>query len=193
MTQTTQNDMRRVLIVDDDEAVVTSMAHILKSKGLCAITATDWVDAVEVISHDPPDAILLDMHMPRVDGAAFLRFIRDEGSHVPVIVVSAFVNDALKRSLIGLKVSAFVAKPFGIDELLDEVERVLPLPLVPAEETRSDGVKAETASEPKKKRARIKKRRRRYLKKGEAESHAIVYVGVGVVCVVLTALLGILY
>lgn len=83
---------------------------------------------IELIQHVKPDLVLLDLMMPEIDGWSVLQAMRgaDETSHIPVIIITAKAQSIDK--VLGLhiaKVSDYVTKPFGPQELLDSVKRVL--------------------------------------------------------------------
>lgn len=118
MTNTT--GLRPILVVDDDPDIRTCIRDLLTDAGYSAAEAEDGVEALAVLRTNPtPCMVLLDMMMPRMDGAATLAEIkRDEAlAALPVIVVSA--------SKIGAPVgaAAFLPKPFKAEQLMSLVRK----------------------------------------------------------------------
>jgi two-component system, response regulator, stage 0 sporulation protein F len=118
-------DTKTIIIVDDEVNIVHLLVDILESADYNAIGCSVWTEAMDAISRDNPDLVLLDLKMPTIDGPSMLEFIRGEGLDVPVIVVSGFVTDQVAEDLSKLGVSAFVGKPFRAAEILKQVKIVL--------------------------------------------------------------------
>ena len=114
----------RILVVDDDEALASSLAELLAEEGYSAETVTDSRRAVEVFGAYHPDLVILDVLMPSVDGISLCLQLRRE-SDVPVLFLSA-KRDAPDR-VVGLRIGAddYVGKPFDNDELLARVGALL--------------------------------------------------------------------
>jgi len=114
-----------VLVVDDDPAVLDTVADGLSVAGYRALRATNGAAAVEMVRTLRPDLVILDVSMPRMDGFAVLERLRGAGQGVPVIVLTARHDrdDRVK----GLRLGAddYVTKPFGLEELLLRVRAVL--------------------------------------------------------------------
>ncbi len=112
---------RRVLVVDDDPDIREVVALVLEDEGFSVETAVNGAEALEKVRADPPCGILLDMMMPVMDGAQFLRAWGSEAAsrHVPVVVMSANRKAA---DALTLGASDFIAKPFDIDALLAHVD-----------------------------------------------------------------------
>ena len=121
----TPTSTTKILTVDDEEALVELIVDILESRNYQVQSATKWMDAIDALSHNKPDLVLLDLKMPTVHGTSILEFIRSEGFEIPVIVVSGFVTDAVTKELYAQGVQGVVKKPFKAQALLEEVERVL--------------------------------------------------------------------
>ena len=116
---------RKVLVVDDEENLAHLVASALRFDGFQAITANNGQSALTaVIAHDP-DLIVLDIMMPDLDGVSVLQHLRQAGSTVPVIFLTA--RDAAEDRVNGLRAGAddYVVKPFSVEELLLRVHAVL--------------------------------------------------------------------
>ena len=102
-----------VLIVDDDEAVLTMLYKVIKSNGIEADTASNGMNALELVSRKNYDLILLDVNMHGMDGFQVIEELRKRKINVPIIVVSGRKEDY--DMLYGLDIGAddYVTKPFN--------------------------------------------------------------------------------
>lgn len=114
---------RRVLVVDDDPTVRNLVRRVLVAHGYIVQEASDGVAALREIERDPPDLILLDLLMPRLDGWGAIAQLRARGSNVPVLVFSVIDTHA------GLQGVPFLPKPFRPDQLLAAIDATLADPL----------------------------------------------------------------
>ncbi|WP_026926081.1 response regulator transcription factor [Granulicoccus phenolivorans] len=107
-----------ILVVDDDQAVRDSLARTLQYNGYEVSTAVDGVEALARLSASRPDAVIMDVMMPRLDGLETTRMLRSTGNDVPILVLTA--RDAVGDRVDGLDAGGddYMAKPFAIDELL---------------------------------------------------------------------------
>ena len=107
-----------ILVVDDDQAVRDSLARSLQYSGYEVVTANDGVEALARLSASRPDAVIMDVMMPRLDGLETTRMLRATGNDVPILVLTA--RDAVGDRVDGLDAGAddYLAKPFALDELL---------------------------------------------------------------------------
>jgi DNA-binding response OmpR family regulator len=116
---------QQILIVEDDEAIATGLALNLKIEGYGSSVVGDGVSALERISEDPPDLVLLDISLPKKNGLDVLRELREAGNNVPVIILSARQDEFDKVSALRLGADDYVTKPFGLAELLARLVAVL--------------------------------------------------------------------
>jgi two-component system response regulator MprA len=114
-----------VLVVDDDDTIRGAVAEALELEGYAVATATNGAEALEQVRAGRPDAVVLDLMMPVMDGWAFLDACRREElcDGTPVLVMSAY--RALPETASQLGARACIAKPFDLDVLLGAVERLL--------------------------------------------------------------------
>jgi DNA-binding response OmpR family regulator len=112
----------RVLIVEDDPDLLVVLRVNLTSAGIEAILAGDGVTAVERIQREKPDAVILDVMLPGLDGWQVLEELHAIGDPTPVIVCSGKKNPQDMDRAAALGASAYVVKPFDIDRLMDAVE-----------------------------------------------------------------------
>jgi len=115
---------RKILIVDDEPALVKVVSIKLRVSGYEVITALNGHEALSLIKSEKPDIVLLDVIMPGMDGFEVLQRLR-AFSKIPVIIVSARLE--YSRQAMTLGANAFIAKPFDIDELLKKIEQFLNL------------------------------------------------------------------
>jgi DNA-binding response OmpR family regulator len=111
----------RILVVDDEPLVRQTLAQVLADEGYLVDVATDGTTALEQVHAARPDAILLDLMMPGMNGRQFLRALRDDPaySNLPVLIMTAV--HGLNVNLASIGASAVVEKPFAVDELLNKV------------------------------------------------------------------------
>ena len=117
-----QGAMTTVLIVDDDAAVRRMMALTLRDSGFDVTSASDGVQALDKMDEGAPDAIVLDLEMPQMDGRTFFREMRSRGYTQPVVIVSAHGARVAHREL---GANAWLAKPFDPDALVSGIQSVL--------------------------------------------------------------------
>jgi two-component system response regulator MprA len=115
----------RVLVVDDDPAVLDSLELVLQLDGFDVATASDGREAMRALAMQRPDAVLLDVMMPGLDGLEVCRRMRDTGDRTPVLMLTA--RDEVRERVAGLEAGAddYLAKPFARDELLARVRALL--------------------------------------------------------------------
>ena len=112
----------KILVVDDDAMLRSSVAALLTDEGYEVDLATDGVDALAKIQASPPDVILLDVLMPRMDGKALLETLHADAvtTGTSVLVMTALQGFEAKRT-IALGAADLVEKPFDMDNLLNKV------------------------------------------------------------------------
>ncbi len=115
----------RVLVVDDDRAVRESLRRALTLEGYEVELAGDGLEALAKAASAAPDAIVLDVLMPELDGLAVCRLLRQRGDRVPVLMLTA--RDAVGDRVAGLDAGAddYLVKPFALEELLARVRALL--------------------------------------------------------------------
>lgn len=110
-----------VLVVDDDASILDTVSSILSGEGYEVVSAASGQEALEAVARKQPGLILLDMRMPVMDGWAVARALRSQGISVPIVVMTA--AESAKRWADEVGAEGYLAKPFGLDELLAAVER----------------------------------------------------------------------
>jgi DNA-binding response OmpR family regulator len=115
---------KTILVVDDHANMRTLIKEYLSEQGYQVVTAADGVQALAAAAAHRLDLILLDVMMPNLDGFAFTRLYRKEHS-VPIILLTAKVDEQDKVQGLDLGADDYVTKPFGMHELLARVRAVL--------------------------------------------------------------------
>ncbi|MBR4110626.1 MAG: response regulator transcription factor [Clostridia bacterium] len=112
---------KKVLIVDDEKAIVDILNHNLVREGYETAQAYDGEQAVELIEKEKPDLILLDVMLPKKDGFSVCKEVRQK-SNVPIIMVTA--KEDVVDKIIGLELGAddYITKPFSVREVMARVK-----------------------------------------------------------------------
>ncbi len=115
----------RILVVDDDPAVSGSLDRALRLEGYEVETASDGTEALRSLAVASPDAVVLDLQLPDVDGLEVCRRLRAVGDDTPVLMLTA--RDAVNDRVAGLDAGAddYLVKPFALAELLARLRALL--------------------------------------------------------------------
>ncbi len=116
-----------ILYVEDDADNAFMLVQRLHRHGMAVRHVEDGEQALLAVARDRPDAILLDVNLPGADGLTVLRRLRDDAAtrDLPVVIVSASVQDAALSKAMQAGADAFVAKPIDFDRLLQTLARLL--------------------------------------------------------------------
>lgn len=115
----------RLLVVEDDRRVRESLRRALQLEGFEVTTATDGLAALEMFASQCPDAVILDVMMPRLDGLGVARRIRRSGDDTPILMLTA--RHEVTHRVAGLDAGAddYLVKPFALEELLARIRALL--------------------------------------------------------------------
>jgi two-component system response regulator MprA len=115
----------RLLVVDDDRALRDVLRRTLSLSGYEIVLATTGSEALSEVTTSIPDAVVLDVGLPDIDGLEVCRLLRREGNRVPVLMLTA--RDAVSDRIDGLDAGAddYLIKPFDIDELRARLRALL--------------------------------------------------------------------
>lgn len=126
-----------LLVVDDDQDVLSSLRRGLHLSGFTILTAANGAQALSVVADRSPDAVVLDMNMPVLDGASVVTALRAMGNDIPICVLSA--RSSVDDRVAGLEAGAddYLTKPFVLAELVARIRAMLrrrsaPSPLLPS-------------------------------------------------------------
>jgi two-component system chemotaxis response regulator CheY len=112
---------RMILIVDDDPDILQTLALCLSTEGYRVLMASNGKEALDLLSKERPNAILLDLMMPVMDGWQFVAELEKRGLRKsPLLILSA--DRAVQGHATKLRAEAHLAKPFDLDELLGKVQ-----------------------------------------------------------------------
>ena len=118
---------RKILIVDDEPNIVMTLEYAFKKKGYEVFIARDGSEAMEILKHNVPDMVLLDIMMPQVDGYQTLEWIREneELKNVKVIFLTAKNKSTDIEKGMNLGVNKYMTKPFSVKKIVNEVTEML--------------------------------------------------------------------
>ena len=122
---TTDGRGARVLVAEDDTGVRETLDAALSFEGYRVTTVPDGAAALAALAEEPPDLLVLDIGMPRVDGLTVCRMARERGIRLPILILTA--RQEVSDRVAGLDAGAddYLAKPFALDELLARARALL--------------------------------------------------------------------
>jgi len=115
----------KILLVDDEEEFVTTLAERLELRGLQARTALNGEDALHMIEAETPQIVILDIMMPGIGGFEVLRRIKAQHPQIPVILLTG--RGSTKEGIKGMQLGAFdyLMKPLNIEELIKKMQEAI--------------------------------------------------------------------
>ena len=116
--------MQKIILIDDDQNILTSLEMVLKSAGFATKAFTDGLKAINYIRDNSAEIILLDIKMPRIDGLEVFTRIK-KFSNIPIIFLTS--KDSEIDELIGLRIGAddYIRKPFSHKLLVERIKSIL--------------------------------------------------------------------
>src|SRR5688572_12088606 len=117
--------MHRILIVEDNADLAFGLRNSLEIAGYEVLVAAEGLSGLEQARGAAPDLVILDLMLPGLDGYRVLRALREGGSAVPVLILTARGEEADKVTGFRLGADDYVTKPFGLLELIARVEALL--------------------------------------------------------------------
>lgn len=111
----------RILVVDDEPAILRFLRPGLASQGYVVSEAHDGKTAIEAIRRKNVDMVVLDLGLPDMDGLDIIKQVRESGNSLPIIVLSSRESEGSKVKALDLGADDYVTKPFGFDELLARI------------------------------------------------------------------------
>ncbi len=117
--------MKKILIIDDEYAILELLNVLLRDFGYEVMTASGGREGIALMHRAPPDLVILDFMMPIMNGADVLEEMRSDATlrDIPVIMVSAAPRAVAEANL---PFQAFLSKPFEVAELMRTIDRLLP-------------------------------------------------------------------
>ncbi len=117
--------MALVLVIDDSAYTRNLMSKALAKDGHQIIQASDGAQGLHVVCTQNPQCVILDLIMPQIDGFKILKALQEKDARLPVIVVTADIQDAVRQQCMDLGATAFLNKPVKEEELRNMVGTVL--------------------------------------------------------------------
>ena len=116
--------MQKIILIDDDQNILTSLEMVLKLAGFAIEAFTDGLEAIDYIKDNGAEIILLDIKMPRIDGLEVFTRVR-KFSNIPIIFLTS--KDSEMDELIGLRIGAddYIRKPFSHKLLVERIKSIL--------------------------------------------------------------------
>jgi two-component system, OmpR family, KDP operon response regulator KdpE len=121
----TTGAVQRVLVVDDEPPIRRFLRTSLSAQGYQVIEAEDGPSARNALRQNAVDVVVLDLGLPGLDGFEIIKQLREQGSALPIIVLSSRTDEAGKVRALDLGADDYVTKPFGMDELLARLRAAL--------------------------------------------------------------------
>ena len=119
------NDARQVLVVDDDREIIHGAALRLRAAGYKTLEARDGCEGLQSAVSHHPDAIVMDVRMPNMDGITFVKHIRQNDKTTPIIMVTTESEKSRVIEAIKAGVNNYVVKPFTPDSLSQRITETL--------------------------------------------------------------------
>ncbi len=114
-----------LLVIEDDENISTAIQEYFSRAGYSVTTAEDGVAGVQAALNERPDAVVLDLMLPKMDGLAVCRELREKAAYIPILMLTA--KDDVVDKVLGLEMGAddYITKPFSLRELEARIKSVL--------------------------------------------------------------------
>jgi DNA-binding NtrC family response regulator len=123
--------MAKILVIDDEQGIRNLLDTLLRRKGYDVVLADSGRKGLELFRREHPDAVVLDLKMPEMDGITVLAQIRNADQKLPVVILTGAGTPEMERHVYALGVSEFIEKEFSMHRLGDALKRLLKPP-VPA-------------------------------------------------------------
>jgi len=120
-------DKKKILVVDDEPDFLNLIKIRLEASDYDVITALDGISALDKVKSDNPDAVLLDIQMPGMDGLEVLKRIRQVDNTLPVFMITAFSSDERFKLANKLNASGFIVKTSNLKEEIERITGILRL------------------------------------------------------------------
>lgn len=117
--------MSAILVIEDSMYIRKLIREILTPEGYDVMEAEDGLDALRLVGKNKYDGIILDLIMPEIDGLTVLKRLHESGSIIPVIIVTAHLQDSVRELCLQLGAAGFINKPFNRDELRYTVKKII--------------------------------------------------------------------
>ena len=124
MEENLEKETKKVLVVDDEQAIIDVLVYNLQKEGYETLEATDGVTAVNIALEQKPDLMLLDIMLPKMDGLTVCKRVKNY-LNIPILMLTA--KDAEIDKIVGLELGAddYITKPFRVRELISRINAIL--------------------------------------------------------------------
>ena len=121
MEENLEKELKKVLVVDDEQSIIDVLVYNLKKEGYETLEATDGITAVNIALEKKPDLMLLDIMLPKLDGLSVCKRVKNY-LNIPILMLTA--KDAEIDKIVGLELGAddYITKPFSVRELMARVK-----------------------------------------------------------------------
>ncbi len=121
MEENLEKEIKKVLVVDDEQAIIDVLVYNLKKEGYDTLEANDGITAVNIALEQKPDLMLLDIMLPKLDGLSVCKRVKNQ-LNIPILMLTA--KDAEIDKIVGLELGAddYITKPFSVRELMARVK-----------------------------------------------------------------------
>ncbi len=117
--------MTRILVIEDDAAILTGLTDNLKAEGYEVSTATDGESGYELLQREAPDLVILDLMLPKMSGLEVCRRAREAGMTTPILMLTARGEETDRVFGLDLGADDYVTKPFSVRELMARIRAIL--------------------------------------------------------------------
>lgn len=117
--------LKGILVVDDQQGIRLLLKEVFKKEGYTIHLAANGLDALTIVEQESVSCVLLDMKIPGMDGLEILKKIKEQKSHLPVFMMTAFGEQDLMDRAKELGAERFFTKPFNIFDIRNEVKAIL--------------------------------------------------------------------
>ena len=112
-----------ILVVDDEVGILIAFRKILEHENFFIITSAYPREALEIISTQNPQLVILDIKMPEISGYSLLRQIKKRYPKIPVMIMTAYSNIFTEQDILQMGADGYLKKPFEIQEMLTKVKQ----------------------------------------------------------------------
>ncbi len=118
---------RRILVVDDEPNIALSLNYLMERAGYSVRIAADGEEAIEAVKEAPPDLILLDVNMPKMNGYEVCELVRanPQWKHIPIVMLTAKGRDIEREKGLAVGADEYITKPFSTQEVVEKVRVIL--------------------------------------------------------------------
>jgi CheY-like chemotaxis protein len=117
--------MAAIIIIEDSAYTRAKMRAVLEAEGHEIVEASNGTRGLQIVFAGNPDCVILDLIMPEIDGIKLLKAIRDKDSKIPVLVVTADIQESVRQQCMDMGATAFLSKPVKEEELRSTVRKII--------------------------------------------------------------------